>query len=110
MRNATIYKLFVHWQIGRKGGTMKQSQPSKIKMVTIPIIRQIKIMTKHVSDINKQSSIFPGEWLPDKNLHHGFNNDKKSHTVLFRISDMVEAIAHVPFLMHKYHCTLNRSL
>jgi len=49
-------------------------QPPKIKMVTILIIRQIKIMTKHVPDINKQSLIIPGEWQGDKNIHNVLNN------------------------------------
>ena len=55
--------------MGRKiGGTMKRSQQLKIKMMTILIIRRIKIITKHVPDINKQSLIFPGEWPYDKNI------------------------------------------
>ena len=33
------------------------------------------------------------------------DNNIKSLTVLFRFSDMVEAIAHVPFSMHQYYCT-----
>ena len=44
---------------------MKRSQPTKIKMVTILIIRQITL---------KQSLIFPGEWPPDKNIHRVLNN------------------------------------
>ena len=35
-----------------KGDTMKWSQPPKIKMATILLIHQIKIMTKHAPDIN----------------------------------------------------------
>ena len=52
------------------------------------------------SDINKQSLIVPGEWPPDKNIHRVLNNvlldnNIKSHTVLFRFSDMVEAMVRV---------------
>ena len=51
--------------------------------------------TKHVPDINKQSLIFPEEQPPDKNIHSVLlDNNIKSHTVLFRFSDMVEALAH----------------
>ena len=31
------------------------------------------------------------------------DNNIKSYTVLFRFSDMVEALAHVPFSMHQYY-------
>ena len=73
--------------MGRKiGGTMKRSQQLKIKMMTILIIRRIKIITKHVPDINKQSLIFPGEWPYHKNIHSVLNNvlldnNIKSHTL-----------------------------
>jgi hypothetical protein len=41
-----------------------------------------------------------------ENIHSVLlDNNIKSHTVLFRFSDMVEAIAHVPFSMHQYYCT-----
>ena len=43
---------------------MKWSQPQKIEMVTILIIRQ-KNMTEHVPDISKQSFIF--QLYPKKN-------------------------------------------
>jgi len=31
-----------------------------------------------------------------------------SHTILFRFSNMVEAMAHVPFAMSQYYCIPNR--
>ena len=63
-------------------------------MVTILIIRQLKIMTKHVPD--NQSLVFSWAMATWKKYSVLLDNNIKSHTVLFKFRDMVEAITHFP--------------